>query len=95
MPSFLNPLEDDIGGYMSIEVGSKWVRMSLYEGDEDKHQHKTYFLGQGVEVYKKDSDYIYYHVSSREGVEKADTTLVDTYNFLKHFKPLVIELENK
>lgn len=97
MPSFLNPLERDRGGNMNIEVGSKWVRNSLYDGDNPACQHPTYFLEQIVEVksLKFAQDCVQYYLTHKSGEEYADIAHVDTCMFLKHFSPLNISLENK
>lgn len=92
MPSFLNPLETIVGGFMYIEVGSKWVRHSLYVLRSDADI--DYFVGQQVAVNEICRGGVCFTLYSERGVPSGKAW-IEYHKFINHFSPLNFSLENK
>ena len=92
MPSFLNPLETIVGGFMYIEVGSKWVRRSLYTLRSDVDV--DYFIGQQVLVNEIHHGGVWFTLYSERGANLGKAW-IEHHKFITHFSPLNFSLENK
>lgn len=77
---------------MAIEVGSKWVRHSLYRLRRDVDV--DYFVGQQVEVQGIRGGTVWFKLYSKRGSLIGNTN-VEYSKFISHFSPLNISLENK
>lgn len=77
---------------MNIEVGSKWIRHSLY-----KLRPKVgvdYFLGQEVEITSLGYGVVWFKLYTKSGALFGKTN-IENDKFISHFSPLNISLENK
>lgn len=77
---------------MDIQIGSKWVRHSLYSARQDVDA--DYFIGQQVTVREINHECVGFTLYSEEGVHLG-TAWIEYYKFINHFSPLNISLENK
>lgn len=77
---------------MDIQIGSKWVRNSLYIARQDVDV--DYFIGQQIKVSEINHGCVRFTLYSERGVPLGKAW-IEYYKFINHFSPLNISLENK